>query len=181
MYWMSKNCVPIITQNLFVIGNDALHHQTVYGLDGDYVLLTNPIERVHVANLYNYVSTPGYMIIPEDHVTSRTVSQEDVAYLSQTDPWRQFLVADQVVRVHEKRIMQSQAVIQNMQRVMRGPSCYSGVTIPWGGLTGVTLCTMDGTVMAELELMYHLYESVADMPIYDTRSSVINMPLMCVC
>jgi hypothetical protein len=70
-YWMSKGCVPLLTENLFIIGNDALHHQTVYGIDGEYLLLTNPVDRVHVDIVYNWISSPGFLIIPEDHILSR--------------------------------------------------------------------------------------------------------------
>lgn len=30
---MKLGCVPLLTENLFYIGNDAWHHQTCYGVD----------------------------------------------------------------------------------------------------------------------------------------------------
>ncbi len=79
---MKKGAVPLLTENLFVIGNDALHHQTVYGLEGDNILLTNPEEKVSIDLAFNWVSTPAFMIIPEDHVLSRKLTPEELNVLA---------------------------------------------------------------------------------------------------
>ena len=180
VYWLSRKCVPIITLNLFVIGNDALHHQTIYGIDEEYVLLTNPVERIHITNLYRFISTPGFMIIPEDHISSRPITTADIEYFSCTEPWKQFNVSEQLIHIHEKHIIQSQPVIQDMHRVMKNHSYYSGLTIPWGGITGITLCYMSEDTHQEMD-KYHYYETSTYMPIYDTYADVINMPLVSVC
>lgn len=38
----NMNCIPVLTENLFLVGNDALHHQMVHGVDEKFIYLTNP-------------------------------------------------------------------------------------------------------------------------------------------
>jgi hypothetical protein len=68
---MINEGVPILTENLFFIGNDAWHHQTVYGIDEGNLYLTNPVEKVKLSKCFNWICSNGFMIIPEDHVHNR--------------------------------------------------------------------------------------------------------------
>jgi hypothetical protein len=83
--WMSRGAVPLCTENLFLVGNDAWHHQTAFGAveqgspsehSSDWmVYLSNPLEAVSSNHLFTLVSSaPPFMVIPREHVAQRVES-----------------------------------------------------------------------------------------------------------
>ncbi len=103
----------LFTENLFLIGNDAWHHQMAFGIEGDRLFLTNPLKSEKAAKV----------LVPEDHVLSRRVEKEDLEELAKPR-WATFDVLEQIcgIFVGEDKL----------------PTRYKGLTIPWGGLAGVT-------------------------------------------
>lgn len=69
----SSGCVVIATFNLQLLGNDAWHHQVVYGVDTAERLLhcTNPIGSYPEAIAVQMLSTPSVLLVRREDVLRR--------------------------------------------------------------------------------------------------------------
>ena len=49
----------------------------VYGIEGDYILCCDSDEKYHINQVFKWISYPGFMIIPEDHLLERNIEGQD--------------------------------------------------------------------------------------------------------
>lgn len=90
--------ILIATMNLQLIGNDAWHHQLMYGVDlqADTVFMMNPLESCHVTWIERFVSTPSVLLIRRSDVLSREDrAGGDESVFTRPD-WRRFNVREQI-------------------------------------------------------------------------------------
>ena len=101
--YMQRDCVPLLTENLFLAGNDAWHHQMVYGVNEKSIFLTNPLDITDINKAFNWISSNSWMVIPEDHITQRRFFLEKEEEILQSTPWKEFNVYDQIVNIYSKK------------------------------------------------------------------------------
>ena len=69
-----KNKISLVfTENLFLEGNDAWHHQMGYGIKDDEIYLTNPMNRITITQMISFLTAGSWMIIPYEHVLKREI------------------------------------------------------------------------------------------------------------
>ncbi len=129
----SKNIAMMFTENLFILGNDAWHHQASYGIDlkNHLIYLTNPIETVPSYQVFNWITTGQWMIIPKDHLKNKIVTQEDqIEFL--TEKWNSFSILQQLYYLSKEND-------NKMDSFTEGYSRYQDLTIPYGGIGGISM------------------------------------------
>jgi hypothetical protein len=90
--------VAIATMNLQVNGNDAWHHQIVYGLDRekDLLYMLNPFETCTLSEVVDYMSTESVLLIRQEDILSR-VNRPNADTSIYEDPlWKPFNVGHQI-------------------------------------------------------------------------------------
>ena len=122
-----KNKIALIfTENLFIEGNDAWHHQMAYGIENDKIYLTNPMNKISVSRMISFLTAGQWMIIPKDHVMERDIKKEDIIELRE-ERWNRFNVLNRA------------SIIKNFQIYSSfGKTSYDGLTIPYGGIAGIS-------------------------------------------
>lgn len=154
-----KRIAMVLTENLFVLGNDAWHHQMAYGVKERKVFLTNPLQSATVAQVSNWITAGSWMIIPNDHVRGREVDREELG----RDRWESFSVLDQVESMFR-------------DEESKGPTSYKGLTIPWGGLGGVTLfCRKDNK--EGMDWLDSYKSEKIYLPFYDKYTEAVKLSL----
>ncbi len=111
-----EHWLAIATMNLQVIGNDAWHHQIVYGLDrsagdsgpsasaagnnsGGLLYLLNPYETCTLSEVVDYMSTESVLLIKQEDVLSRVKRIGADLSIYEIDLWRPYHVAEQVAEM----------------------------------------------------------------------------------
>lgn len=89
----------VATLNLQAIGNDAWHHQFIYGTDTHrrLVFCTNPIVAYTEAEFISYISTPSTLLVRRADVVLRHREGEEDALYDQP-LWSEYRVREQVAR-----------------------------------------------------------------------------------
>jgi len=152
-----KNKIALVfLENLFIEGNDAWHHQMAYGIDNDKIFLTNPMNIVPVSQMISYLTTGSWMIIPGQHVIERDIEKEDIEELSK-DKWDCFNVLE---RAKSIKILKKFTIFNQL--------AYSDLTIPYGGIAGVTaFCRNDNIDGINFLKKYTQNEEEIFLPIYE--------------
>jgi len=152
-----KNKISLIfTENLFLEGNDAWHHQMAYGIKDGEIYMTNPMNKISISQMISYLTAGQWMIIPNEHVLSRDIKMEDFIEL-QKEKWNCFSVLDRAMFLK-----------RNQPYTFDGNSCYNGLTIPYGGIAGISaFCKKDNLKGMKFLNEYTKNEEDILLPIYE--------------
>ena len=145
----------VFTENLFLEGNDAWHHQMGYGIKDDKIYLTNPMDKKTITQMISYLTSGPWMIIPYDHVLNREINEEDFNELK-NERWNCY------------DVLRRAASIKNyMKSTFNGNTCYDGLTIPYGGIAGISaFCKRDNENGIKFLEKYTQNEEDIFLPIY---------------
>ena len=168
--WISqcfKNKIALIfTENLFLEGNDAWHHQMAYGIKEDKIYMTNPMNLISLDQMISYLTTGPWMIIPKEHIIERNLEEEDIKELKK-DRWDCFSVL--------KRIRQLKLGLFN---TFNGNKCYDDLMIPYGGIAGISaFCRKDNENGLNFIKKYTTKEENIYLPIYEKNIRVNRLDL----
>ena len=168
--WISqcfKNKIALIfTENLFLEGNDAWHHQMAYGIKEDKIYMTNPMNLISLDQMISYLTTGPWMIIPKEHIIERNLKEEDIKELKK-DRWDCFSVL--------KRIRQLKLGLFN---TFNGNKCYDDLMIPYGGIAGISaFCRKDNENGLNFIKKYTTKEENIYLPIYEKYVKVNRLDL----
>lgn len=123
--------ILVATMNLQLIGNDAWHHQLMYGVDlqAGTVYTMNPLESCHITWIERFVSTPSVLLIRRSDVLSRVdrVGGDDSVF--SLPDWRCFNVREQI-------------------DAMRADESIEFVVIPAAYVGGFTVIRQSGSPLA---------------------------------
>ena len=163
--WVSLGAAPLVTLNLFLEGQDAYHHQTVFGVEPGGIWTSNPVMKYSPAHLLSLLTAGRHMVIPRSHVLARlqaacatgTITDllEETELLDATPPWSDLAVGMQVRRILTGVADTSESGARmlplNGGGAAEKPSVFRDLVIPWGGLPGITVFALHGTpAMSEL-------------------------------
>lgn len=168
--WMSqcfKNKIALIfTENLFLVGNDAWHHQMAYGIKDDQIYMTNSMELVPVTKVISYLTTGPWMIIPKEHIRERNLDEEDIIELKK-DRWECFQVLERILHIKS-----------GMRYSFNGNTCFEDLMIPYGGIAGISaFCRTDNEDGINFIKKYTSKEEDIFLPIYEKNVKVNRLDL----
>ena len=151
-----KNKIALVfTENLFVEGNDAWHHQMAYGIENDQIYLTNPMNKISVCQMITFLTAGQWMIIPKDHVLERDINEEDIIELKK-ERWSCFNVLERALNIKDFMVGQ-----------FYGKTVYDGLTIPYGGIAGISaFCKKENKNGINFLKQYTANEEDIFLPIY---------------
>lgn len=162
-----KNKVSLVfTENLFLEGNDAWHHQMGFGIKDDNIYLTNPFHRMPINQMLSYLTSGPWMIIPAEHVKERDITDEDIQELS-NEKWDCYNVLNRVCNIKTG----------NLHKFM-GNTVYDGLVIPYGGIGGISaFCKKDNNEGMKFLEKYTMNEEDIFLPIYEKniRANRLNL------
>lgn len=100
-YHFSAGHILIATLNLQLIGNDAWHHQLVYGIDVDTddVYMMNPLEKCPLHLVEKFISTPSILLIRREDILSRIDRPGADQSIYSRPNWDRFKIQQQIVDV----------------------------------------------------------------------------------
>jgi hypothetical protein len=152
-----KNKIALVfTENLFIEGNDAWHHQIGYGIKDDELYLTNFLEKKPISQMISFLTAGQWMIIPKEHIFSRNLEEGDIKEL-QKERWSRFNVLERVIRIKKFRFSSFQGNIY-----------YNDLTIPYGGIAGISaFCKKDNAEGMKFLEKYTTNEEDIFLPIYE--------------
>ena len=162
-----KNKISLVfTENLFLAGNDAWHHQMGYGIKDDEIYLTNPMGKKNISQMLSYLTSGPWMIIPYEHVIERDIHKEDIEELK-NERWDCY------------EVLRSAISIQKYGKsTFHGHSCYDGLTIPYGGIGGISaFCKKDNENGMKFLEKYTQNEEDIFLPIYQKNVKVNRLNL----
>ena len=162
-----KNQIALIfTENLFLEGNDAWHHQMAYGIKKDLIYMTNPMNLIPVSQMISFLTTGPWMIIPKEHIMERDINDEDIKELRK-ERWENFNVL--------RRSLQLKAGIKSK---FNGHKCYDDLMIPYGGIAGISaFCRKDNENGLNFMKKYTTKEENIFLPIYEKNVKVNRLDL----
>lgn len=157
-----KNKIALIfTENLFLEGNDAWHHQMAYGIKDDKIYMTNPMNIITLTQMISYLTTGPWMIIPKEHIMSRNIDKEDVEELKK-ERWDCFKVLDRALYLKK-----------GFKSNFNGNTCYEDLMIPYGGIAGISaFCRKDNEEGIDFIKKYTKNEEDIYLPIYEKNVKV---------
>ena len=162
-----KNKIALVfTENLFIEGNDAWHHQMAYGIKDEEIYLTNPMNQIPVSQMITFLTAGQWMIIPRKHVIERDIDDEDIKELME-ERWSRFNVLQRALNLKTFRIA-----------TFNGNSCYDGLTIPYGGIAGISaFCKKDNDDGMKFLEKYTKNEEDIFLPIYqkNVKANRLNL------
>ena len=165
--WLSqcfKNKIALIfTENLFLIGNDAWHHQMAFGIKDDEIYMTNPMDLIPTSKMISYLTTGPWMIIPKEHVIKRDINIEDINELKK-DKWECFGVLNRAL-----------CLKRGLFSAFNGNTCYDDLMIPYGGIAGISaFCRTDNEDGMNFMKKYSNNEEDIYLPIYEKMLKLIG-------
>ena len=168
--WISqcfKNKIALIfTENLFLEGNDAWHHQMAYGIKNDKIYMTNPMNLIPVSQMISFLTTGPWMIIPKEHVVERDLDEEDIKELHK-ERWENFNVLRRVIQLKSGMISK-----------FNGRKCYDDLMIPYGGIAGISaFCRKDNENGLNFIKKFTTKEEDIFLPIYEKNAKVNRLDL----
>lgn len=93
--------VPVATMNLQLVGNDAWHHQMIYGIDRNLgeIHCVNPTGPITETLFQRFISTPSVLAVRRQDIIKRidrpTTHEEEDATYNRPD-WMEFGVREQI-------------------------------------------------------------------------------------
>ena len=161
-------CSLIFTENLFLIGNDAWHHQMSYGIKDNLLYLTNPFETVTINQMFSYITSGNFMIIPKEHVFNRKIEEEDLKELDK-EKWLNFSVKEQIINMFYKEKLKKNEKNEYFNR-------FNDLVIPYGGLGGISVfCKNDNKEACDF--LNKFKEEDFYLPFYDYNCKIIKLSL----
>ena len=162
-----KNKITLIfTENLFLEGNDAWHHQMAYGIKNDKIYMTNPMNLIPVSQMISFLTTGPWMIIPKEHVVERDLDEEDIKELHK-ERWENFNVLRRVIQLKSGMISK-----------FNGRKCYDDLMIPYGGIAGISaFCRKDNENGLNFIKKFTTKEEDIFLPIYEKNVKVNRLDL----
>ena len=168
--WISRGCVPVATLNIqrAAIGPggviaDAWHHQMLWGVAGNEVFLTNPLEVLTEEYLSPQLDSPSELLIRREDVIGRFCENTDLSPLAADgrsvfdERWSDCNVLGQTVNI----LRENNSLVQEVEN----KTVSSHLRIPASYSSGVTLFC-DATKLDVLSLL----NSAADLPFRDEAS-----------
>ena len=163
-------CSLIFTENLFLVGNDAWHHQMCYGIKDNLLYLTNPFETVTINQIFNYITNGNFMIIPKEHVLNRKIEKEDLKEFEK-EKWENFSVKEQIINIIYKEKLKKNNINKNEYF-----NIFSDLIIPYGGLGGISVfCKNDNKEASDF--LNSFKEEEIYLPFYDYNCKIIKLSL----
>ena len=163
-------CSLIFTENLFLVGNDAWHHQMCYGIKDNLLYLTNPFETVTINQIFNYITNGNFMIIPKEHVLNRKIEKEDLKEFEK-EKWENFSVKEQIINIIYKERLKKNNINKNEYF-----NIFSDLIIPYGGLGGISVfCKNDNKEASDFLNSFN--EEEIYLPFYDYNCKIIKLSL----
>ena len=127
-----------------------------YGIKDGEIYMTNPMNKISISQMISYLTAGQWMIIPNEHVLSRDIKMEDFKEL-QKEKWNFFSVLDRAMFLK-----------RNQPYTFDGNSCYNGLTIPYGGIAGISaFCKKDNLEGMKFLNEYTKNEEDILLPIYE--------------
>ena len=168
--WISKcfeNKIALVfTENLFLEGNDAWHHQMAYGIENDKIYVTNYMDTITVSQMISYLTAGPWMIIPKEHIIERYLEKEDMDELKK-DKWECFKVLDRIIQIKK-----------GMFGKLFGQTCYEDLMIPYGGIAGISaFCRKENEKGLNFLKKYATSEEDIYLPIYEKNVKVNRLNL----
>ena len=162
-----KNKIALIfTENLFLEGNDAWHHQMAYGIKDDLIYMTNPMDMIPVSKMISFLTTGPWMIIPKEHVIERSLDGEDEKELKK-ERWEIYGVLKRVKHIKF-----------GFFNTFQGQKCYDDLMIPYGGIAGISaFCRKDNENGLNFINKYTTKEENIYLPIYEKNVKVNRLDL----
>lgn len=94
----AQGYIGIATMNLQVLGNDAWHHQVVFGVDTAQasVYAMNPLESIPMTYFTTFLNTDSILLVRREDVLQRLhrVGGDESVY--EQEGWRDFHIAEQI-------------------------------------------------------------------------------------
>ena len=129
-----------------------------YGIKNDKIYLTNSMSKIPVSQMISFITAGQWMIIPKKHVIDRNINEEDIKELK-TEKWSRFKVLERAINLKSF----------NEYRFF-GHSCYDGLTIPYGGIGGVSaFCKKDNYEGMKFLEKYTTNEEDIYLPFYEKK------------
>ena len=163
-------CSLIFTENLFLVGNDAWHHQMCYGIKDNLLYLTNPFETVTINQIFNYITNGNFMIIPKEHVLNRKIEKEDLKEFEK-EKWENFSVKEQIINIIYKEKLKKNNINKNEYI-----NIFSDLIIPYGGLGGISVFCKNDNKEA-IDYLNNFKEEEIYLPFYDYNCKIIKLSL----
>ena len=160
-------CSLIFTENLFLIGNDAWHHQMSYGIKDNLLYLTNPFETVTINQMFNYITNGNFMIIPKEHVFNRKIEEGDLKELEK-EKWLNFSVKEQIINMFYKEKIK--------KNDKKNVNAFNDLIIPYGGLGGISVFCKNDNKEA-IDYLNNFKEEEIYLPFYDYNCKIIKLSL----
>ena len=160
-------CSLIFTENLFLIGNDAWHHQMSYGIKDNLLYLTNPFETVTINQMFNYITNGNFMIIPKEHVFNRKIEEGDLKELEK-EKWLNFSVKEQIINMFYKEKIK--------KNEKKNVNAFNDLIIPYGGLGGISVFCKNDNKEA-IDYLNNFKEEEIYLPFYDYNCKIIKLSL----
>ena len=160
-------CSLIFTENLFLIGNDAWHHQMSYGIKDNLLYLTNPFETVTINQMFNYITNGNFMIIPKEHVFNRKIEEGDLKELEK-EKWLNFSVKEQIINMFYKEKLK--------KNDKKNVNAFNDLIIPYGGLGGISVFCKNDNKEA-IDYLNNFKEEEIYLPFYDYNCKIIKLSL----
>jgi phage pi2 protein 07 len=155
---------------LFLVGNDAWHHQMCYGIKDNLLYLTNPFETVTINQIFNYITNGNFMIIPKEHVLNRKIEKEDLKEFEK-EKWENFSVKEQIINIIYKEKLKKNNINKNEYI-----NIFSDLIIPYGGLGGISVfCKNDNKEASDFLNSFN--EEEIYLPFYDYNCKIIKLSL----
>ena len=160
-------CSLIFTENLFLIGNDAWHHQMSYGIKDNLLYLTNPFETVTINQMFNYITNGNFMIIPKEHVFNRKIEEGDLKELEK-EKWLNFSVKEQIIKMFKKK--------KKKKNEKKNVNAFNDLIIPYGGLGGISVFCKNDNKEA-IDYLNNFKEEEIYLSFYDYNCKIIKLSL----
>ena len=156
----------IFTENLFLEGNDAWHHQMAYGIKNDEIFMTNPMQIMTISQMISYLTAGPWMIIPREHILSRDLDEEDIKEFKK-DRWECFKVLEGISFIKK-----------GFKNTFHGHTCFDDLMIPYGGIAGISaFCRKDNEKGLNFIDKYTKNEEDIYLPIYEKNVKVNRLNL----
>ena len=129
---ISEGKCLVATMNLQLLGNDAWHHQMIYGVDGQHVnapsvYCVNPVCAYPISLLENLLSTDSVLLVRREDIVSRHARPNGNVSIFQHPDWQKLAVAYQIEAMIEENAAQtSSPEIEGKRQFVVIPANYVG-------------------------------------------------------
>jgi hypothetical protein len=130
--YLQSGCCLVATLNLQLFGNDAWHHQMIYGITTSddasraMVHMMNPLDAYPVHVVQKLISTPSVLLIRREDINLRHARVTEDSSIYNTPLWREFDVQGQI-----EMVMQSDndAAVEGPRYVIIPANYVGGIAV----------------------------------------------------